>query len=498
MVSAEALRTADVPLPVEPADLPEEELRWCTVTLKEVLKRGSRLEASVFDVEGRHAREVLKQCKWPVARVCGENGLADAYHRPRFKRIWVEKSGLPIFQPSQITELNPKPSGYLSPLTQTDIDALRIHKGQILLTCSGTIGNCTLVSNTLNTRIFSHDVIRITCKTEADTGYLYAFLRTKTGNALIRTNEYGAVVSHIEPEHLENVPIPDPPSLLKKRIHNLVMKSYTLRDESNELLDQAERILYDTLNLPPLAKLRPRYFHKIADLRNYAVKLSQLSGRLDASHHVPIVDAILRQLKKEAAEITTIGDPRISKRIILPGRFARVYVQEGQGTVFFGGKQLYELDPANKKYLSLKHHGERIRKELTLDENMVIITRSGTIGKVALVPAHWRNWVANEHIIRVEAATADISGYLYVFLATDYGHELITHFTYGSVVDEIDDRHVSEVPVPLLKDASAQAEINRLALEANAKRTEAYRAEQEAIRITNNEVIHASEDSQAI
>ncbi|HID22354.1 MAG TPA: restriction endonuclease subunit S, partial [Planctomycetaceae bacterium] len=92
MVSSEALKTADLPLPVEPADLPEEELRWYTVTLQEVLRRGSRLEASVFDVEGRHAREVLRQCKWPVKRVCGENGLAEAFYPTRFKRIIVQES----------------------------------------------------------------------------------------------------------------------------------------------------------------------------------------------------------------------------------------------------------------------------------------------------------------------------------------------------------------------------------------------------------------------
>jgi hypothetical protein len=47
--------------------------------------------------------------------------------------------------------------------------------------------------------IFSHDVIRIMCNKEYDPSFIYAFMRTKTGNALIRTNEYGAVVSHIEP-----------------------------------------------------------------------------------------------------------------------------------------------------------------------------------------------------------------------------------------------------------------------------------------------------------
>ena len=30
-----------------------------------------------------------------------------------------------------------------------------------------------------------------------------------------------------------------------------------------------------------------------------------------------------------------------------------MYVEEGYGKVFIGGKQLYELDPSNKKYLSI-------------------------------------------------------------------------------------------------------------------------------------------------
>jgi len=493
MVNAEALKDAGLPLPIELAELPEEELRWCSVTLNEVLEHGSRLEASVFDIEGKHAHEVLKRCKWPVVRVCGDSGLADAFYPTRFKRIIIEKSEHPLILPSQIQEINPKPKAYLSPLCKTDFETLKAHKSQILLTRSGTIGNCSFVSETLNGKTLSDDIIRITCKNEEYTGYLYAFLRTRIGNALIRMNEYGAVISHIEPEHLESVPIPDPAAALKKRIHDLVIRSYALRDESNALLDEAERLFYDALKLPPLSRLRPRYFDQAADLRNYAAKLSDLAGRLDASYHVPIVDAIIRCLKKEAAEITTIGDPRISKRVILPGRFARVYVEEGQGVPFFGGKQIYELDPTNKKYLSFVHHGKRIKDQLTLEENMVLITCSGTIGKVALVAKHWEGWTANQHIIRVVPFTADIAGYLYIFLSTEYGCELINHFTYGSVVDEINDHHVCQVLFPLLKDSSIQTEINSLALKANAKRTEAYYAEQKAIRITNDEVIYASE-----
>ena len=75
---------------------------------------------------------------------------------------------------------------------------------------------------------------------------------------------------------------------------------------------------------------------------------------------------------------------------------------------------------------------------------------------------------------------------IYVFLSSDYGNCLIKRYTYGSVVDEIDDNHVSQIPFPLLKDTSIQNEINTLALEANQKRYEAYKAEQQAIQIFND------------
>lgn len=122
---------------------------------------------------------------------------------------------------------------------------------------------------------------------------------------------------------------------------------------------------------------------------------------------------------------------------------------------------------------------------------MTLITCSGTIGKVALVGKHWENWTANQHIIRILPASEDIAGYLNIFLASDYGKVLITRFTYGSVVDEIDDNHVRQIAIPLLKNHTVQKKINDLALEANEKRYQAYLLEQEALQIMDKDVIYA-------
>ena len=467
------------------------EIKWCSVNLSDVFSRGKRLEASVFDVEAKRARQIIFKGKFPVAYIGGENGLTTSYTGARFKRIWLEKSDLPIYQPSSIVDIKPIPDGYISKLTQTNVEKLKVHKGQILLTCSGTIGKATYVSETLDNKIFSHDLLRINCNEPSDAGYIYTYLISKLGNKILLTNSYGAVITHIESEHLSTVPIPNPPNEIKSKINDLIVKSFVLRDESNKLIDDATKLLIDELKLPPIEKLELDLYDPKASVETYSVKLSNLKGRVDGSYHVPVVQAIIDCLKANAAEVTNVGDETISKDIILPGRFKRVYVDEGFGRVFIGGKQIGELDPTNKKYLSIKKHGDRISKQLELHENMTLITCSGTIGKVALVGKHWEKWTANQHIIRVVPASIDIAGYLNIFLASDYGHALITHYTYGSVVDEIDDNHVRDIPFPLLKDKATQNKINEMALEANQKRYEAYLAEQEALRIMNEEVIFA-------
>lgn len=473
----------------EEVKIDDNPLKWCTVSLSDVISRGKRLEASVFDVEAKQARELITKGKYGSIPMYGTTGLIkDAFYPGRFKRIYCDKQyGVSFYLPSQMTDIYPKPEKHISRLTKCDIEALKLKPKTLLLTRSGTIGTISYVSKTIENCVFSDDVIRVTFKENFDLGYVYTFLKSKIGSLILQTNGYGSVITHLEPEHLEEMRIPNAPPAIKRRISELIERSYALRDESNALIDDATSLLIKELELPPIQDFKQNSLPVDA----FSVKLSNMKLRLDASYHVPAADAIIEHLRKHAAEVTTVGDKRVSKVIILPGRFKRVYVEDGFGRVFIGGKQLGELDPTNKKYLSLVHHGERIAKQLELHENMTLITCSGTIGKVALVGKHWENWTANQHIIRIVPADNGIAGYINIFLSSDYGHELITRYTYGSVVDEIDDNHVREIPIPILKNQAVQGHINNLALEANTKRYEAYKLEQEALRIMDDEVIFA-------
>lgn len=103
---------------------------------------------------------------------------------------------------------------------------------------------------------------------------------------------------------------------------------------------------------------------------------------------------------------------------------------------------------------------------------------------------HWEDWAINQHVLRI-IANNDITGYIFSWLNSDYGKGLICRNIYGSVVDEITDKHLANVNIPLLKNKDTQTKINSLVLEANKKRYEAYVLEQKAIKMVNEKVIYA-------
>ena len=113
-------------------------------------------------------------------------------------------------------------------------------------------------------------------------------------------------------------------------------------------------------------------------------------------------------------------------------------------------------------------------------ENMIAVTCSGTIGKVQIIPRYMDGWAANQHSLRVIATEGENAGYIYTWLASDYGQALITRHSYGSVILEIDRWMLGQVPIPMAAE-EVRKEIGGLVLHANNLRDEAWRLERHAI-----------------
>ncbi|HGI9863930.1 TPA: hypothetical protein ACJVS1_001319 [Salmonella enterica subsp. enterica serovar Montevideo] len=118
---------------------------------------------------------------------------------------------------------------------------------------------------------------------------------------------------------------------------------------------------------------------------------------------------------------------------------------------------------------------------------MLLVTRSGTIGKVALVPEHWQGWGASDDLLRI-LPDRNVEGYLYAWLSSEWAQPLIRRYTYGAVIPHIDQYHLENVAVPLLEE-SLMSEINLLVLEANQLRYQAFQKEQQASAIFKREIV---------
>lgn len=473
---------------VETNDIP---LKWCSVSLSDVIFRGKRLEASVFDVEAIQALALINNGKYKTVPLYGDQGIVNkAHYGSRLKRNYVtpeHENSIGFIGSSEMLDIYPRPVKFM--VDGEKVHDLHVKEGTVLLSRSGTIGNVTFVNKTLSKFLVSEHAIRLECKDNS--GYVYTFLKTKIGKKLVCSNIYGAVIQQIEPAHLTMVPVPDAPKEIKERIHNLIVESFKLRDESNELIDQATALLIDELKLPSISEFKQNNIKNSANVNAFSVKLSNLAGRVDASYHLPTVDKIVEHLKKYAKEVTTIGDERISKQIILAGVFKRTYVEEEYGYPFLGGKEITQLSPKTEKYLSKPIHKKRYEKELKVTENTILVTDRGTIGTTTIVPRHWNGYAVSQNVLKLVPANNNIAGYIYIFLNSEWGTELIRRQTYGSVVDMIDNNSLSSVEIPLLKNQDIQNRINDLALKANQKRYEAYILEQEALRIMDEKVIYA-------
>lgn len=473
---------------IEIVEVPKDDINWSSVSLSDVLNKGKRLEASRFNIEKNRYEEILKRNKYPLITLLNEKYVDDCYNGTRTKREYISpnnKNAVMFLGGSEILDVYPKTEKYLD-YTNSKYESYKVKKNDILLTCSGTLGKISLVTDRIKNSLISQHVIKIRLKELQ--GYLYAFLKTDLAQCLIKSNKYGSLVSHIEPEHLNEILIPDAPYSIKKKIHDLVIQSYSNRDESNKLIDEATKIMIEELDLPSIEELNKEAFSYSQDINSFSTKLSGLDGRLEGSYHIPLIDVIEKHMSKHA-NLRYLDDKALVKDIILPGRFTRIYVTKEHGVPFIGGKDLFQLKSATGKYLSKKSHKNRLEKELLIKENSIILPSRGTLGSVMMAMPHQiGKYAISDNLIQMECEK-DYIGYIYIFLNSIYGEKLIYRQKYGGVVNAIEPIQLKKVSVPFLKDVQKIELINNLAFKANELRYQAYKQEQEAINIMNKEVL---------
>lgn len=169
----------------------------------------------------------------------------------------------------------------------------------------------------------------------------------------------------------------------------------------------------------------------------------------------------------------------ICKEIFVPGRHKRKYVPSSDASIpFLSTTQIFHIHDIDYKYQPLSF---ATSQGLLVKEGWILITRSGSTGRVRYVNSELSQYAISDHCIRIVPDETKVdSGYLYAFLSSNVGQLLIDQGRYASVIETISSTRLGEIPIPLLP-MTKQKEIGDMVRHSEEARSEANKFRQAAI-----------------
>lgn len=371
------------------------------------------------------------------------------YNGPQFCRNYVEdsKNGVPFLTGSsmQLADLS-----NVSLLSRKDalgskLRHLRLEQGMTLISCSGSIGKMAYVRPEMAGIWSSQDILKVVPDpAKIPSGYLYAFLSSKFGVPLVASGTYGAIIQHLEPEHIADIDVPRLDPAKEQEIHNLVETAARLRSEASELKSKAIHLFYSTCDVPVLKDMSCYISPKVG-----VAKSSIVASRFDSTYYYPpAVDARISFDTSIAAHSgKLLGDVA---EIFIPPIFKRGYADDpNHGVPYITGADLFSVRPTSELYLQVEVASQY---NLKLNHGMILIheagSRNGLIGHSAFVHKSTHGWACTNNMVRVAPYDIQDSGYIFTVLSSEAGIRLLKREAAGSAIPHLDERRVKGISIP--------------------------------------------------
>jgi type I restriction enzyme S subunit len=423
------------------------------------------------------AKLLLESMQAPKDRLqdLTRDGISGIFHAGRIKRMWVDSPahGRPFLSSTKILQADLSNLPFISKKAVAENPRLPLHAGWTLITRSGTVGRMAYARPDMEDYACSEDVLRVVPDVEKiPPGYLYAYLSSKFGVPLVVGGTYGAIIQHIEPEHIANLPVPHLGAAFETKVHELVERAAQLRSDAAQLLVDATAELEKLVKLPRL-EVPP----SATPFGTCAVSSSGLQARLDGFFHSRFHTDALRHL----ARTQTKALAELASGIVEPLRFKRIAVDDAVfGVPFFGTSPLFWTDPTPNYFVSRKM---RNIKHYLVDRKCLLIPRSGQlsgiIGSVVLPYGDIVGGAVSEDAIRVYFESEEEAGFGLVALTSEYGRRQLKARAFGSSIPHLDVRHIGLVRVPD-PGAEQRKQLGKKGARVAQLRDEAVRIEREA------------------
>ena len=431
------------------------------------------MEAETYLSSGFVIRNAIqsKSCGWvrfqELAKVWMPSRLTGIVVSPEY--------GKPFFTATQVFDARPFPRKYVAVELISGAKYYFVDEGVILVTRSGSVGHAT-VSHAIHLGIvISDDLLRVTAVAREQAGWIYAFLRTPHSRAMCKSAHYGHMIKHLEPSHLNALPVPTVGDNVARDFTRRVARIVERRNEGNRLTLEAEERFEKALG-PTRVKV------KDWGENGFVVKASRAflprRLRLDAAIHNPGVMTIIRHLAKNGQGFTTI--PRAGYDVWVPGRYKRTPAADG--VIYRDSADLLEVSPdLNKRYADCRF-GDQFRGRVK--SGWILIASSGQvygiIGSAILATPALDDQVVSNHVIRLAPKNGSVpAGYILTALThPTLGRPLVKALVFGSSIPEIDSNDLAGLQIVRLKPAEETA-IAELAESSAKVRAEADLLERE-------------------
>ena len=402
------------------------------------------------------------------------------YNGPQFVRNYVESPeyGVPLMTGStmQVADLTSLPLLSKRDANSPKLRHLELQPGMSLISCSGTIGKMAYARSDMVGIWASQDLLKVVADPEKiSSGYLYAYLCSKFGIPLVASGTYGAIIQHLEPEHIKDLPVPRLGDALEHEIHVLVEEASELRVRANQRKQDAIATFIDLCQLP---KLIPRYRYPTPYLGS--ATSTELQGRMDGTYYIAsctearaAFDAAgCRWESKTLSEITEVFIPTI---------FKRLYADDpSQGFPYITGADVFGIRPTSTQYLMRK---VALKNRLVLQSGMILLheagQRYGLIGHGVMVGRTLDGFACTNNMVRLLPHDAAETGYIFAALSSEHGIRLLKREAAGSSIPHLDASRIASVKIPW-PERSIRAEVAALAHEARECWDRADEVEKEA------------------
>jgi len=434
---------------------------------------GCRLDSTFHLSDGRLHRKLIEKSKYGSNKL--EEISSNIFNGARFKRYYVssEELGVPFMGSSDMMKLDLNGIKLLSKKLTKNIEALRLKQGWILVSCSGTIGNTVFANSDYENKTASQHILRIVPNSKIESGYLYAFLSSKFGYSLLTQGTYGAVIQHIEPQHIKSLPVPIFENDMQHEIHTLINDASILRVKANKSLSEAI-LFFESI----IGKSKVHLGFQTGSIRSRM--LSKNYKRLDAQFQL-----IKKELKigvNKELNYSKIGV--YASSIFVGGRGKRNYVENG--VPFLSSSEMMLFNPKRGcKNVSKTNPG---LSSMIVSKKDILISRSGTVGNTVLVGSDLNGTAISEHALRLIIDQNKISpNYVFCFLKTKYGMKSMEASSFGSVIITLNEDLIANINMPIL-DVAAQKTINDLIDGYISGMDEATLKENQAIDLVEKEI----------